>query len=235
MTAPLTIGILSWKSPTTLKNTLESYRNKGLFEYPSQIFIYFQELSDTDREIAGEYGLPYFGSEHNLGIAGGYRAMLEKVQEPHYLFLENDWPIYPEPGIPAIGQLSQGIEFLNARISDVIRYRSRKNPGEPLWTLQFKDHELSRPEHLLDCIHWVSDPASKFPEQIKSPSSGWFTTSAGYANWTNNPHMYRTDWGRDVLLPHLGERDIEKDLQKWWQTTNYNVTQGAGLFTHQRL
>jgi FkbM family methyltransferase len=101
--------------------------------------------------------------------------------------------------------------------------------------MQFKGNELSKPEHLLDCVHWLTDPDKKFPQYIKSIVPGWYITSAQYANWTNNPHMIRTDWANDVLLPRLGDKDIELSLQKWWGKTAFVVAQGEGLFTHDRL
>ena len=228
----LCIGILSWKEHKTLRNTLNSYKLAGLLTYPAQIFIFFNEIDDEDRKIATEYGIECFGAETNLGIAGAYEKMLEQVKQPHFLFLENDWGIRYEEIPNVVSRLDDGQKFL--WLSDVIRYRSRWTPGDPLWTAQFKDNELSRPEHLLDCIHWTKDPDTKFPKQITKIAPGWYSVSAKNANWTNNPHLVRTEWVREKILSHLGHRDIETDMQKWWQTTSYTVVQGEGLFIHNR-
>lgn len=235
MTLPLTIGILSWKSQTTLENTLQSYQDAGLLGLASEVFVFFQEISESDQALANKFGIKSFGSDKNLGIAGGYREMLNHVGQPTYLFLENDWVI-PKDHYPlVIEQLSYGQKMLTNQTVDVVRYRSRNNPGSPLWTAQFRGKELSRPEHLLDCVHWESRPDLVFREYIQSLCPDWYTTSAQFANWTNNPHMIRTKWVQEILLPHLGNRDIERDLQLWWQTTSNIVLHGNGLFTHKRL
>lgn len=231
---PLSIGILSWGQHNTLRNTLESYAENGLLYKAAQVFIFFQEMSDEDVLISEEYGLWYDGAKHNLGIAGGYRAMLELVDQPFYLFLENDWW---HRGYQRETQIEEGIELLSSGI-DVARYRSKQEPGNPLWTLQFQGRELSRPEHLLDSIHWIDDPSEVFPQYIDKrlvDGNAWYYTTAKNANWTNNPHMVRTDWARTVLGTRLGERDIERDLQEWWQTQDYLVAQSDGLFTHWRI
>ena len=225
----LTIGILSWKNRKTLQNTLDSYERAGLLSYPQQIFIFFNEIDEEDKKMADKYGIKYYGSETNLGIAGAYKEMLNYVEQPHFLFLENDWYIRHEEIPLLIPQLDDGQKFL--WLADVIRLRSRRTPGDPLWTIQFKDKELERPEHLLDCVHWTEDPDLKFPKEITKIAPKWYCASAKNANWTNNPHMVRTDWAKKVLVPHL-EGDIELSLQSWWQTTDYKVVQGEGFFEH---
>lgn len=229
----LSIGILSWGQHDTLVHTLESYKKNGLLKGVGQKFIFFQEYTDKDGEIAKRFGFDYYASPTNLGIARGYREMLDRVSKPYYLFLENDWWM-PDPYVYR-HDIEDGLEFLSTGEADVVRYRHRRYPGNPLWTLQFQGRELTRPEHLLDSVHWLVSPEQEFPDYIKSPREGWYKTSSRYANWTNNPHMVRTDWLRRTLAPRLGTRDIEKDLQAWWQEQDFSVMQGQGLFTHYRI
>lgn len=226
----LTIGILSWKSPVTLKSTLTSYKDSGLLNAAGQIFIYFNEISTRDIEIANEFKIPYYGSGKNLGIAGGYREMLKIVAKPYYLFLENDWKILPENYHLVIPQLKEGLKLL-AKDVDIVRFRSRTEPGQPLWSMQFKGKELSSPKTLLDAIHWTANPEKDFAPYIKSPLKGWYTASAKNANWTNNPHMVKTGWAKKELIPHL-RADIELATATWWPKTDFTVAQGQGLFTH---
>lgn len=232
---PLTIGILSWGAHKTLNNTLNSYLNAGLLDHATQVFIFFQEISVKDQDVAHKFNLKFFGSETNLGIAGGYREMLKYAKQPNYLFLENDWQIHKDPNTSVYDSLHDAVEILTNHKANVVKLRSRVCPGEPLWTAKFKGKELSRPEHLLSCLHWTADPAKSFPKYIQKIAPSWYSASAQFANWTNNPHMIQTSWAKKVLLPRLGQRDIELDLQKWWQKSNHIVAQGEGLFTHQRL
>jgi hypothetical protein len=230
MLFPLSIGILSWGQQTTLRNTLDSYKRNGLLEKATQSFIFFQEISDEDIEIAEEYRINAIGIKENIGIAGGYKRMLEEVSEPYFLFLENDWVQIVDTNRGKSLALEEGYTLLTTGMADVIRYRSRFNPGHPLWSRQFAGNEMSRPEYLLDSVHWDLAPEKSFPNEIARISEDWYATTSAYANWTNNPHMVRTEWAREVLVPRL-EGDIEKSLQQ----QEYIVAQGEGLFTHGRI
>ena len=226
----LTIGVLSWGAHYTLRNTLESYRFWGLDKLADQKIIWFQEISEEDIMIAQMYGWDYDGSSTNIGIAGGYKELVARATGSLFLFLENDWRLIQNPEI----QIITGAVLLEAGATDVVRYRSRKYPGNPLWTLQFKGNELSRPEHLLDCLHWEEHP-EKFPQIHKLPY-GWYRTDARYANWTNNPTMFRTDLLKSIVLTSLWNGDGEKSIQGFWQEqSQIKVMQGDGLFEHYRI
>jgi hypothetical protein len=225
----VTVAMLSWGQHTTLINTLTSYKNNGLLGIPGwQYSIYFQECSKEDISIAEEYGFNPLGSSQNIGIAGGYRKLVDDAKNSLFLFLENDWELISDPEY----QLYKAAYRLDSMYYDVVRFRHRKFPGNPLWTKQFKGKELSRPEHLLDCVHWVETP-QEF-SQIYWDDPFWVTTSE-FANWTNNPAMFRTDFLKSYILSHFGYQDIEKDIQKWWQKQTFLVAQGEGLFTHNRI
>jgi len=234
---PLSIGILSWASPQTIRHTLESYAQAGLLDLAAQIFVFFQEISDDDIKVAKEYNLRFEGSERNLGIAGGYRQMLRYIDQPYYLFLENDWVINDPDPIVTIERLSQGIHLLDNSV-DFVKYRSRLYPGNPLWSRQWAGgNELYHPEHLLECIHWRTDESieKNFPDELNNIGDGWFRTTSEYGNWTNNPHLVRTEWLNKSIASRLGTKDIERDIQTWWRQQNFTVAQGDGLFTHYRL
>lgn len=230
---PLTLGILSWGAHRTLKNTLDSYKAFGLDKLATQKIIFFQEISPLDIQIAHKYGYTAIGENANVGIAQGYKRLVEKSSQPFFLFLENDWLLLEVPE----KRISQGIDWLEYGAADVVRYRHRKYPGDPLWTRQFEGNEYERPTHLLDCVHWTQHP-DKFPElrlEMLGDESWWFA-AAKYANWTNNPTMFRTGFLKKWVLPHIGSRDAEVDLQPWWETqSDIMVAQGEGLFTHRRI
>lgn len=222
----MTLAMLSWGAHRTLTNTLESLKTFGVSE--SENIIWFQEISNQDKRIADKFGFKYYGTKENIGIANAYRELVNLATEETFLFLENDW-MAMESG----EYLNAGRELLYAGTVDVVRYRHRKFPGHPLWTRQFQDTEYERPSHLLDSIHWT-DP-SRFKEI--SYEKPFYITSAKYANWTNNPTMFRTDWLRKVIVDRLGTRDIEVDLQEWWeQQEDIEVAQHeVGIFTHKRI
>jgi hypothetical protein len=106
-----------------------------------------------------------------------------------------------------------------------------------------------RPEFLLESIHWREKPDEVFPDKITTISTSieltdlpirrlrFFKTDSRYANFTNNPAMYLTEFLRDKVVPRaFGDGiKLEVDIQDWWQEQRFNVAQGEGLFTHMRL
>lgn len=233
----LTIAILSWASHKTLINTLFSYQMFGLDKLADQRIIFFQEQSTTDEEIARKYKYDYIGDKKNVGIPEAYRRLIDAAKGDLFLFLENDWVLLESAG----KQITHGEQLLNTNVAQLIRYRHREYPGAPLWTRQFKGNELSRPEHLLDSIHWLDPDQFDSIKRIEVSDldyghSTWFLAPAARANWTNNPHMAETQWLADKIVPHLGHSDIERDIQHWWEhRSDIIVGQSDGLFTHNRI
>src|SRR3990167_4250325 len=164
----LTIAILSWGAHKTLLNSLESY--KIFLPLTAQKLIFFQEFSREDHEIAESYGFDYIASSTNIGISGGYKSLIEHAEYDKFLFLENDWENTNLENTVQI--IHRSLFLLETNNTDVVRLRSRNNPGHPLWTRQFEGREYDRPEHLLDCVHWESDP-TRFPE-ITEVLPGWY-------------------------------------------------------------
>jgi hypothetical protein len=246
----MTIGMLSWGAENTLKQTLESYYYYSLGKDEEKL-IYLQEANSYQVALVRSFGWHPIESPFNTGIAMGYNRLVQAASEPFFLFLENDWKLidYPEPHI------SHGRGFLRSDDADIVRYRHRKNPGNPLWTRQFQGREYDKPTHLLDAIHWEPYP-EKFPEikrreirfqrvlpmnlfddrpPVENLYYNWYFTSSKYANWTNNPHMARTSFLREEILPRFGRRDGEVDIQSWWEKQQFIVAQSDGLFTHDRI
>ena len=232
----LTVAVLSWGSENTLYNTLKSFAYHGLAA--EQRIALLQEGTPFQEGICREFKFQPISYPINVGIARGYKILLEQATAPNFLFLENDWELLRYPH----DQLETGMHLLATHAIDIARFRHRTNPGNPLWTRQFEGQEYVRPSHLLDSIHWT-DP-DKFPEISTvdfSTESGesklrWYITNATYANWTNNPHMGRTGWLRERVAPRLGDKDLEVDIQGWWeQQSMIRVGQSEGLFTHNRL
>lgn len=232
-----TLAILSWGAHDTLKQTLESYEYWQLPIHFDQKLIFFQQISPLDIGYADRYGYEYMGALTNVGIPEAYSRLVERATGSVFLFLENDWKLLEEPS----AAIADGRFLLSTNQADVIRYRHSKEPGNPLWTRQFEDKEYERPTHLLDSVHWTTP--NKFPEigevtiydENSWAARHWYVAKARNANWTNNPHMAYTSFLKQNIVPRLGDRDIELDIQDWWQEQNFKVAQGAGLFQHNRI
>lgn len=225
----LSIGILSWGARKTLINSLDSYRKYGLDDPAIEKIIFFQEITDEDRKIAKDYGYQAEGSSTNIGIANGYKSLVAAVSGGLFLFLENDWEM-----IEPKDALYEGAYLLEQEVTDVVRLRHRKNPGNPLWSRVYQGRELDGPHFILDSIHWLDDPTIFNPITY---NANFYWTSASSANWTNNPTMFRSTWLREVIVPRMGAGDVEIDIQSWWgQQEDIRVVQHeTGIFTHNRL
>lgn len=229
----MTIAILSWAAHETLSNTLKSYKKYGLDQLDDDRVIFFQEYSKEDRAIAKEYGWESIGSPENIGIAEAYKLLVAFASGDLFLFLENDWELIERPEYV----IWNASDMLRNGVIDVAKLRHRTNPGEPLWSRQFKGRELERPEFLLDSIHWtdplIFSPLIE-PLDLDQDFGCWVSALAKNANWTNNPTMFRTEWLREYIVDRI-DGDIEVNLQEWWKEQPFVVGQGNGLFTHNRL
>lgn len=222
-----TLGILSWGSPKTLWNTLSALKDFEADKYFTEKYIFFQEINHQDKSIAQHFGYDYLGSTKNVGIADGFKMLVENATSDVFLFLENDWELIEANAVEILKSAEMLIKIGGI---DIVRLRHRTNPGHPLWSQQFMGREYDSPPHLLDSLHWTEPD---FPEIIRIPSN-WYYTSSRFANWTNNPIMFKTRWATKNILPRV-TGDIERDLGDWWQQQEYIVAQGQGLFTHNRI
>jgi hypothetical protein len=72
------LAIISWRSWDTLIATLESYRGVGLVSHFDRSLIYFQDISERDRQIAAQFKLACGGGP-NCGIADGMGNAAKKL------------------------------------------------------------------------------------------------------------------------------------------------------------
>lgn len=237
---PISICILAWKSAATLGNTFRSYQKYGLLNISDDITILFQEVSEVDKMLAEQFSIKYIGLKQNIGIGAGFVELAENSKYDHILFLEHDWELI-ENRKTLDSQLKKGLQLLNEGF-DVVRYRSRKNPGFPLHSLRHKGnelnyfddwHQLTSP-HLLESLHWL-DPAAQFPDKIQK-KDGFFITTSRWANWTNNPFLIKKDFYLNTIAPFARESvHFEKNIAYWWARQEFKIAQGEGLFMHNDL
>jgi hypothetical protein len=233
----LSIGILTWRSYGTLVNTLESYKKSKLIDIANDVCLFAQEASDIDYKIAAEYGINIIMTPTNVGIGKGLATLAENAETDNILLLENDWVVLPEFYDSVTSELYKGISAIERGVSDVVKFRSRTAPGDPLYTLQFANREMDTPKHLFECVHWRKDPDLDFPEYIfKDTVTGLYYAKSKYANQTNNPCMYKKDFYLENIAPFAGEGiDLEGKIESWWQEQDFTVAHGEGLFTHHRI
>ena len=72
---PISVGILSWKAPQTLVDTLTTYFAREFLHNVNDVCILFNEVSDEDIQVAKHFGIPYLPYKENIGIGKGFFAL----------------------------------------------------------------------------------------------------------------------------------------------------------------
>jgi FkbM family methyltransferase len=240
---PISVGILSWNSKESLRNTLESYKRNGLLKIADDVTILFQEATQEDKKIAKEFGLPYIALDKNVGIGKGFVMLCEQAEHPHVLLLEDDWELTTNYS-KTREVLKSTLDMLNGD-TDVVRLRSRANPGFPLYTLEpCRGKELEHIDptidlpgaHLFECVHWIENPEQQFPGRIFT-ERGHYVTTSRYSNWTNNPCLHRKDFYIELVswFADKGGLLLEPDISNWWARQQFKIAWGEGLFTHNDI
>jgi hypothetical protein len=240
---PISVGILSWHSKKTLKNTLDSYVENGLFTFVSDVKIFFQETSDEDRLIAKDYDIQYIESKNNIGIGKAFVELAKNAEHENILLLEHDWVLTENQNITKV-RLEESVKMLESGY-DSVRLRNRRNPGHPVFSYNaYKGKELDHfcpviqlnSPHLMDCVHWIDHPNQQFPEQIQTDNYHYVTTSR-WSNWTNNPCLFKKDFYIKAVTPFFNTNDLllENSISHWWARQDFKIAWGEGLFTHRDI
>lgn len=238
----LSIGVLTYNAPHTLSNTLLSYLNYGLKDLSDDIIVWIQKSHNNliEEQICKKYGVKYILSEYNKHIAGGFKGLVESFKNDYIILLENDFVLI-EPKIISEKLLKSGINFLENNNINMVRLRSRHNPGFPNWGVNVKGKELVNEfgciTHLSESIYWTSTPEKDYPNYIEKISDDpvWYKSSSKYCNFTNNPCMYSKEFYKKHIYQFcIDNTDLETEATKWWCNQNFNCIFGGGLFKHER-
>lgn len=238
----LSIGILSYNSPKTLTKTLESYKSNGLLNLVREKLLYVQPSENSHEliDIGIRYGFnssEIFLAQSNDWIGPAFKYMSENFNSETILLLEDDFELI-ESLQTTKNILESGVNLLNDGEVDCVRLRSRYNPGDPLYSSHIKGNETNHSTHLAECVHWRENPDTDFPNYCKKISDDplWYKFSSKYANFTNNPCIYRRSFYRVHIASNFcGKGNIEDVATEWWSERNFKVISGNGLFKHDRI
>jgi hypothetical protein len=215
---------------------LQSYQANGLLQVADERLILFVQATPLDILQAQRYSLPFLARSDNPGIAQGLARLAENLTGDYLLLLENDW-LLVESAQQLVAQLEAAMALLASNTVDIVKLRHRKRYGDPLYSRQFEGKELTAPEHLLECIHWMDHPEQAFPDKIQRIEKNhqvFYQTTSAYANYTNNPCLMRRQFFMETIYPYC-TGDLEQTIQPVWPGMKISLCHGDGLFTHARL
>lgn len=244
----ITLGILCWKSPQTIRNTLDSYKENGLLSMVHPI-LYFQERSEEDEELAKEYEIKdVMGGPGNTGIIGAMIELIQATKTKYFIFAECDFELVNDAATTK-KILNEAVKLMEEKDVHLVRLRDKKQPGAPLGSRDFAPKDLTN--HVFDTsfpykievIMFEGDvqPDKAFPglfERIDYETP-WYKTSSEHAPWSNNIFIAKTDFLKERLVPLL-EKNREIPSTRMENTliqnlNGYNVAAGNGLFMHNRI
>jgi len=243
----LSFGILTFNAPQTLENSLNSYKEKGLLDLSDDVFVVIQ-MSDRQAEekaVCDSFGLRCILLPDNGRMAWGFKAIYENAKYDNIMFLENDFVINGARQ-DVIHFYKNVIYFLKIQKVDVVRGRSRKDPGFPNYAHMNLSHidpsEFINDKHLSECIYWVKDPELIYPSKIsriraliQNGFSSWYRSSSDSCNYTNNPYACSKTFFEQNILPHIKFGECLEDKMHYeWRHKNFKCVFGPGLFTHDR-
>jgi hypothetical protein len=214
------------------------------------IFVVSQksETQETEKQICDTFGLRFVALPDNGRMGSGYKAIYENAKYEYLMLLENDWTL--NANRDSVNYFfTNAIDFLRNGY-DVVRARSRSNPGLPNGAVAWFGHLPPEvilehgPNYLSECMFWIADPELTFPDHIakidsvisaRNPGETWYTTTSRNCNHTNQPCLYKKSFYRDVILPYcLFDKSIEDQIHNIWAQQDYKCVFGFGLFTHER-
>lgn len=156
------MALLSWKSPKTVRASIQTYLDNDLFSLFDDAVICFQEIDEEDRTLAEECGIRCVGTQKNTGIQGGFRFAWESLDTDYIIIMENDCPMCVDLE-EARKQLQESLELLTTGTLDLMRLRSRFRPGEQsrtssmysrFWSIKEKDPRWIDAEPLDESPAW---------------------------------------------------------------------------------
>jgi len=249
----ITMHMLCWKSPKTVKNTLESYK-KGNLLTSVNTTIYFQERDDACDALAAEYGIEkVMGTNENLGILLALLEMIEKTTTPYFMFAECDFELVEGPQ-DVSDILGDAMKLINEKDVKVVRLIDRKKPGHPLYSLNGKNASTKFEKgwpYKLETMHVLDNPETMFPGDLTVVDGGgfkrkWYICTFVHNIWSNQIFIAPTKFMKETIKPLLEKsknankyKGVESILTAESSPTGALkdglIAQGDGLFMHSRL
>ena len=254
LTKQISIGILTRGNEIpTLQNSMNTWIEGELIQQASEVIIMVNEMNSEmmdflDPYTKEPYNMKIIYSYENEGILKGINWLMGNSTNEYFLFLEKDFRLVEELSC-TIEQLDTGIELIESGRANVIKYRSRYNPGRPNWAeISYKGREDDifsiQPNLLCNFYHWIDEPVQRWPNHFERCSENplFFCVDSKFCNWTNNPFLVSKIWWFENYVfkfEQIKRASAGFDLEgfmNWdrdaWNDRGWTVAEGEGMFKH---
>ena len=256
----LGLGMLCWREFETFEAALETYFERGFFDFFEEVKIYFNSLDDKAAAFADRMGIAYSGTPENTGIIGGLKGAASSLTTDYVVLLENDLPLIETRDVVQ-AQLSLALETLKAGDVDVFRLRSRKYPGQkfPL-TEKYQRYfgsglmpalrrmiRRGKAERLIGGACYAHEAPHEHHSEIEAMETGrWWRVAAPYLPWTNQSIMIDRRFFLETIVDYAekhpttrgagGMPNIEIEWNNSdWRKSGFRSGVSRGILTHERI
>ena len=235
----ISVGILSYNSPLTLKNTLMSYKHYGLLEYSDDVFCVLQPSSKINEEmsICDIFGIRYYLQESNDMMLGGMKRIFKEAKNEFVLWTENDFRIHTvKKKVKKIIEDSE--KLIKNNVVGLVKIRSLKLPGHPISVKEKYYNKMSDTSKLDYSLYYDENPHVKFSDNIQKYSNDpiMYIMNSKYCGYSNNCFITSKKFFNDIILNFSkGDPHIEPDIDKIWSNLNISIGISEGFLTHVRL
>ena len=256
----VSLVILTWKAPKTLKHTLENL--VPLLDLFDEKIIVCQESDPEEIALAENHGFKPIALNTNVGIQYGMKQAFESCHNEQVLFMENDLVLKAsrEEAVRTLDAISNALaegsaEFAKLRYLPESTKKSFKRfwrcrDGRPrrrlLGYLRYRTANLTAS----DVLHLDIAPGLK-TEFLTDIGNGLYATTSEFSKWENRALLAKRSFFLGVLIPFAeshptsrnvnGMPDLEHRINSranrdWWIDSRFkHLIACPGLFGHRRL
>lgn len=258
--ADLGLGMLCWREFDTFEAALETYFERGFFDFFEEVKIYFNSLDDKAAAFADRMGIAYAGTPDNTGIIGGLKGAASSVSTDYVVLLENDLPLIETREVVEF-ELARALTALKTDQVDVFRLRSREYPGQkfPLTDKYLRYfgpgagpvlRRMARPgkaQRLIGGACYAHEAPDQRHSEIEPMDGGsWWRVGAPYLPWTNQSIMIKRRFFLEKIVAYAeanpttrgagGMPNIEIEWNnRDWRKSGYRSGVSRGILTHERV
>lgn len=257
----ITAAVVEYDTPGTLANTLSSYGRRGFLNLFRETFLFIQNKKNPSEQVrlGEQYEFTRIlgdGSVTRVDVA--WRKIFTEATSKYVLLLEKDF-VLVESRERVIEQISAAIDMLDRGVADVVRLRSRRDPGDPdFGKLQYGGHPRDvlvkgQPNLLCNLFNFIEDPdvfwGEKFVRKCRAEPV-FYCSPSEWCNWTNNPVLLSPRFWFQYLDQWVDSQNHFAHNEKWvnhnfehvmnfvpsaWNERNFTIAYGEGLFRHEEI